>query len=350
MIARLRLLLALARPSVVVLLVFFTVAGLAQAGGTEALPSAGLALVAVLAYLLFSVVVNDLSDEASDRVTLPGDAGRPLVGGRTHRRHLWVVALAGAAVSLGASGFLSGPACATVAVGLGLSAAYSLRPIRIADRGAVASLLLPAGYVAVPVLVGIFSVRSTLTVRDVLLVVGLYVGFIGRIVLKDFRDVRGDALFGKRTFLVRHGRRATCQLSAVSWVGGAAVVLAIRSAGVELVLVYVASVVMALVLLRSLARDRGPRRDEAVISALALVGRGTVVTVIGHLVLVDAGWSTPAYRAALVALLAITVGQVLAMAHHGPRTHLTTADVPGAGGVETGRRLAGVPARAVDPR
>jgi hypothetical protein len=39
---------------------------------------------------------------------------------------------------------------------------------------------------------------------------GLYVGFIGRIMLKDFPDVRGDALFGERTFLVRHGWRATC--------------------------------------------------------------------------------------------------------------------------------------------
>ena len=34
--------------------------------------------------------------------------------------------------------------------------------------------------------------------------------FIGIIILKDFRDVIGDAKFGKRTFLVRHGNKVTC--------------------------------------------------------------------------------------------------------------------------------------------
>lgn len=59
----------------------------------------------------------------------------------------------------------------------------------------------------------------------------LYLGFIGRILLKDFRDVRGDALFGKRTFLVRHGRRATCAVSAGCLVtGNCAVVLAAQHA------------------------------------------------------------------------------------------------------------------------
>ena len=55
---------------------------------------------------------------------------------------------------------------------------------------------------------------------DLALLAALYVGFVGRIVLKDFRDVVGDRLFGKRTFLVRHGRRTTCVLSAACWVGG----------------------------------------------------------------------------------------------------------------------------------
>jgi len=36
-----------------------------------------------------------------------------------------------------------------------------LRPVRLADRGALAALVLPAGYVAVPYLVGIFAVRGS---------------------------------------------------------------------------------------------------------------------------------------------------------------------------------------------
>ena len=89
-------------------------------------------------------------------------------------------------------------------------------------------MLLPLGYVAVPYLLGIFAVRSTITPNDLLLLGGLYAGFIGRIVLKDFRDVRGDALFGKRTFLVRHGRRATCIFSAAFLVLGVGVLPFVR--------------------------------------------------------------------------------------------------------------------------
>jgi 4-hydroxybenzoate polyprenyltransferase len=48
----------------------------------------------------------------------------------------------------------------------------------------------------------------------------------GRILLKDFRDVHGDAMFGKRTFLVRHGRGVTCAVSACCWTAGTAVILA----------------------------------------------------------------------------------------------------------------------------
>src|SRR5207245_2835899 len=115
-----------------------------------------------------------------------------------------------ALLALAASFLLQWPAPLVVLGGLVFTAAYSLRPVHLARRGVVAPMLLPLGYVAVPYLVGIFAVRNTLSRNDLLVLVGLYAGFIGRIVLKDFRDVRGDALFGKRTFLVRHGRRATC--------------------------------------------------------------------------------------------------------------------------------------------
>jgi hypothetical protein len=50
-------------------------------------------------------------------------------------------------------------AAVVMAAGLALSAAYSLRPVRVADRGAAASLLLPACYVAVPYLTGVLGAR-----------------------------------------------------------------------------------------------------------------------------------------------------------------------------------------------
>jgi hypothetical protein len=187
---------------------------------------------------------------------------------------------------------------------------------------AIASLALPAGYVAVPYLLGIFAVRGTLRRADLLLLLGLYSGFIGRIVLKDFRDVRGDALFGKRTFLVRHGREATCAVSAVCWVIGAATVFAVRGHTAVLACVYTGFVVLTLSLLRRLARSSSARNDEALISAIAITGRGVCATLFAHFAMVAAGWSALAYDAVLGALLVQFAGQALHMARFGPTSKL----------------------------
>src|SRR5204863_4707493 len=99
------------------------------------------------------------------------------------------------------------------------------------------------------------------------------------------------ALFGKRTFLVRHGRTATCAFSATCWVLGAIALLGVRGASWSLAATYATFVGVALALLRALARDGGARRDERLIAAIAIVGRAMVVTLIAHLSMTDARWS-----------------------------------------------------------
>ena len=117
-----------------------------------------------------------------------------------------------------------------------------------------------------------------------MLLAGLYVGFIGRILLKDFRDVRGDALFGKRTFLVRHGRRTTCRLSAVLWTAGTApdhldrpldrhLDADLRGTGIREY-----SSLLALLA----GSDRGPHRDELIIASTAILGRGLLLTLLAR--------------------------------------------------------------------
>lgn len=320
---RIRLFIVLARPAVVVLLGLFAATGLAEGGAGNDPVALFKALIVVIGFLLFSVALNDVADEAIDRINLPNDPSRPLVAGGGSRREFIVVAASAAVVAVSMSMFIASRAALVVIAGLALSASYSLRPIRIADRGAVASLILPAGYVAVPYLVGIFSARSTVTPRDFALLGGLYIGFIGRILLKDFRDVRGDALFGKRTFLVRYGRRTTCISSGVCWIAGAATLVAVRSVTVTLVGGYVACVGIALALLRELAADRGARHDEFVISAIAIIGRGMIVVLIAHLAMRDAHWSVLASSAAIAALVVVTAGQAHNMFRHGPRSRLT---------------------------
>jgi 4-hydroxybenzoate polyprenyltransferase len=328
MITRMRLVVLLARPAVIVLLALFTEVGLAQAGRAQDLAAMVPALAAVFAFLLFSVACNDLADEAIDRVNLPGQ--RPLATGALSRREFRIIGMTAGAVALGVSAAIGLAGVIVTLAGMCVSAGYSLRPVRLADRGAVASMVLPACYVAVPCLLGLLAAGGTRAVSPgaLLLLGGLYLGFIGRILLKDFRDVRGDALFGKRTFLVRHGRVPTCAFSACCWVSGTCVILAAtRDLTVAFALAETACAAVALVLLRALATDRGARRDEFLISGTAIIGRGMVLLLLAHLSMVSAHWGVVRYDAVIGMISLLTIGQAVSMFRYGPVTRLTIPEV-----------------------
>jgi len=318
MIRRLRLLVLVARPAVVMLLGMYAAVGLAQAGHGEDRLLLARVLAVVAGFLVFSVTCNDLADEAIDRINLPGDARRPLVTGAAGRRDLVVTGVFAAVAALAVSATLHWPAVVVTATGLALSAGYSLRPVRLADRGAVASLMLPACYVAVPYLLGVLGARASVRAGDLLLLTGLYAGFIGRILLKDFRDVRGDAMFGKRTFLVRHGRRWTCAFSACCWAAGAVLLVVAVHRPAVLTAVHAGCLVLALGLIRALAADGGVRRDERLIAALAIVGRGVILTLLAHLSMTHAHVPVAVYDVIIGVLATTVVCQAAVMARRGP--------------------------------
>ena len=311
MIARIRLLVVLARPAVLLLLALYAALGTAGAGRPDDHLLLFGVLVVLTALLLFSVTVNDLADEAIDRVNLPGAPARPLVTGTGRRTELRVMAGVAAVLAPAAAVPLGWRCVLVTVVALAISAAYSLG---LSSRGAVGSLVLPACFVATPYLLGTYGAGAE---PDLVLLAGLYVGFIGRILLKDFRDLRGDALFGKRTFLVRHGRRATCAFSAVCWVAGGALV-AHTTDGMAVVTGIGAA--GALVLLTMLATDGGHRRDERLISALAIVGRGLLVILLVRL-------SLDRSDLLVTALVTVFAAQAVTMARNGQysRHSMTTA-------------------------
>jgi 4-hydroxybenzoate polyprenyltransferase len=167
-IRHLRLLVVVARPAVLVLLALFAATGAARGGRPDSAALAGV-MVVVAAFLLFSVAVNDLADEAVDRVNLPGDRRRPLIAGSATRMDLRVVAGASVVVALAAASLIGWAAVAVTAAGLLVSTAYSRPPPRLAGRGAVASLVLPACYVAVPYLLGLLAAAGTVRAADLVL-------------------------------------------------------------------------------------------------------------------------------------------------------------------------------------
>jgi 4-hydroxybenzoate polyprenyltransferase len=321
LLLRVRVVLVVARPPVLSLLALYTATGFAAAGGSShGLLALTPALAVVAGFLVFSVSVNDLADVEIDRMNLVGHRNRPLVLGLARQRELVATGIAGALLALGAAFAIGWLAFVVSLIGIAISAAYSLPPLRLSARGAVAAVVLPACYVAVPYLTGMALGPHPIGTPGLILMMGLYVGFIGRILLKDFRDLRGDALFGKRTFLVRHGRQATCRFAAAGWIAGAALTLtATALAGhgsVSLDLAYAAALIVVLALLRALAVDDGPRRDELLISAVAIVGRGQLLALLVTLSMVRE--PEVLLSAAVAAVAIVTAGQAYEMLRRGP--------------------------------
>jgi 4-hydroxybenzoate polyprenyltransferase len=143
------------------------------------------------------------------------------------RRHDWGVAWGAAAVCLAASAAVSPRAALAAVAMLALNAAYSLPPVRIAGRGALAQVLLPLEYCAFPA----FLVPQAVGLAGgggpagglgayCLMAASMYVIFVGRVFLKDIRDEAGDRATGKLTFTVRHGKRAAVWWSTGTTVAG----------------------------------------------------------------------------------------------------------------------------------
>ncbi len=314
--ARLRLTLLVARPAVVLLLALSGLVGLALGGRADDPLAVVRLLVLVTAFVVYAVSCNDLADLEIDRVNLPDDRRRPLVAGSAAASDVRLMA-AGAAVVAASAAASEGPAALTATVvGLAVAAAYSLPPFRLSRRGVVAPLVLPALFVGLPFVLGVLAGRG-LHAPDLALLAALYVGFIGRIVLKDFRDVVGDRLFGKRTFLVRHGRRATCALSGGCWVAGT-VLLVLATPGATWWYAAAQGVLAAsaVVLVARLAVTETHRAEERLVSALAIVGRASVAAVFAQVAA-----ATPS-AAAYAVLGTTTLSLLLAveMLRHGPRT------------------------------
>jgi hypothetical protein len=99
-------------------------------------------------------------------------------------------------------------------------------------------------------------------------------------------------------------------------------ILGARRPTVALAAVQVVLIAAALVLLRALAADGGRRSDDDIISAIAILGRGTLVTVIAHLSTVDAGWSAGSATALVTAIAVLSLGQATTMARWGPAGRL----------------------------
>jgi 4-hydroxybenzoate polyprenyltransferase len=278
-----------------------------RSGLTVGLVLAAVALAATYASL---TSLNDLADERIDRVNLRGHSDRPLVAATASRRDLVLLALAAAVVGT-VCGVLASPAVgALVILSVVFYAQYSLPPLRVSHRSLLTPFYLALGYSVMPYVVGVCVAGDWLGPRDALLLPALFCLFLARIVLKDFRDRAGDALAGKPTFLLCHGKPATCAFSlAALAVGSALLLAALRET--PLLAAGTLPFLSALALLQlRLARAR-TLLDEVILVGLgARIGNGLLLTLLG-LVLLRAQGAEAAAQAVLYALTAGAHGYLL---------------------------------------
>jgi 4-hydroxybenzoate polyprenyltransferase len=224
---------------------------------------------------------NDVADQAVDRINHPRDNGRPLVSGDASPHQLLVLGSVSAALAVLFAVPLGWPGVVLALVSLLVGHGYSLRPARISYRAwYLAAPVLSIGYVVVPFLLGVFASGRTVSWHDVGFCAGLYLLFVARINLKDFRDRDGDAAYGKPTLLLRYGKTATCVVSAVALLAADVVLLLVLRPYWFVGLAFQVYVGAAAAMLVALWRA-GDRRDEQIAIGIgARMGNGLLICIL----------------------------------------------------------------------
>jgi 4-hydroxybenzoate polyprenyltransferase len=275
------------RYRVAVMLWMFMLLGAAFHGGlTLALVWAALALAS--SYVA-ATALNDVADRDLDRVNHPRDAGRPLVSGTATEMELLFLNKLASTLAVVAALPLGWLGIVLVVCSLAIGRAYSSPPALLSYRTYLAPLVLSIAYVAVPYGLGVSAAGGPALGSDILFCAALMALFLARINLKDFRDARGDAQYGRPTLLLRFGKTATCAVSLVALVVGNVLLFVAVAAPPELALVLETYFVAIAWALHALWRAPEGRAEQIAIGIGAKSGNGLLLTVLAWLVLTAAG-------------------------------------------------------------
>ena len=287
----------LLRYRVAVMIILFLLLGAAwHQGQTTIDRSVVLMILALASSYVGATSVNDIADKEIDEINHPGDQGRPLVTGAARSADLWMIFGASSVLAVALPLAISPAAAGIMGLSLVIGVLYSLPPLKLSYRTFLAPLTLAVAYVGIPYWAGVVVGGGRLQIFDVPLMAALYLLFAGRIVLKDFRDREGDAAYGKPTFLLTYGKRATCLVSAGAICAGDALLVAVLAERwwlwvAALLQPYVASVML---MLYRLYLVNGRRDEQLAIGVGARMGNGLLATLLGILILANHGadWIT----------------------------------------------------------
>lgn len=247
------------------------------------------AIAALFASYVVATSLNDIFDLEIDRINHSQARDRPLVNGSGTPGQLLAVAAVLAGVALVAAATVGPMAILLIAASLLLNVAYSVPPVRLCARAVAAPAALGIAYVGLPYLLGLAAAGVAPDGFDSRVIACFLVLFVGRMLLKDFRDRRGDAAFGKRTFLLSYGKDATLIAVLVCVVAGNALLLTVLPLNAVLIAAtesYFAAIGLQLYRLWRASHLDGER---LAIALGARMGNAVVLTLLGFVLLASAG-------------------------------------------------------------
>lgn len=282
-----KLFIRMVRWRVAMTLVIFTLVGAAWFNGLQHISYLMLAaIVGIAASYACATCVNDLADFEIDKINLPKDKDRPLVGGKAKKRDLIITAVLAGVIAVVCGIAIGKMGIVIIVASLLINLFYSLPPIQISHRTLLAPAYLPLGYVVIPFLMGMLTVRASFRSEDLYILAGLYLLFLGRIILKDFRDRVGDAKNGKQTFLLRFGKQSTVTTSTIAVILGYALLIRalLPKIGPSSLLI-VLFMISNLTMLWRLSKVAPGEDEQMSIGVGAKMGNGMLLTVLAFLIL-----------------------------------------------------------------
>ncbi|MDX1701327.1 MAG: UbiA prenyltransferase family protein, partial [Melioribacteraceae bacterium] len=254
------------------LLLFLAVGDALIKADTTYSPLLLVAVIAQASWYLNGTIINDLADIEIDKINLRNNDERPLANKKTSKKDMWKLYVLSMFFSIFTALIIHPIAALFACIALFLNYAYSYPPLKISHRGLLATVLLPVGYVGVPLALGLGIHDYNLTLGEITIIAAFYFYFAGRIILKDYRDVIGDKKFGKKTFIVRYGNKRTALMSSVFlFIGSSMLVAAVWSINNALFISLI--VLFSIAILRTLLELSREKETWSQIIVVGVIGR-----------------------------------------------------------------------------
>jgi len=237
--------------------------------------------------------INDIADKDIDRVNHPGNKGRPLVVGQVKEKDMYHIGAVSAVLTIFFAFLINLNAACVMATSLILSYIYSMPPLKISHKPVIVPFFLSFVYVVLPYLLALSVIHENLSGNEYLFLFALYLLFFGRIILKDFRDRKGDAKYGKMTIVLKYGEVATCILStAAIFIGNILLFLSFPIRQLALFFFFEVCFIFIYYLLYRLSQVNNYDKELRYIWLAAKVGNVILVALLGSLILFQEGVST----------------------------------------------------------